>query len=489
MAVPLPPPPPEEFKNTAAVDMISSKPHLFQFITPINVDCFKELLCDHPNWNFIQSIYWPSLWDNSCHPLKSAEEIVFINAQGCFSKDFGLNLLPGVYSMPIHTVLKPGVEEFWLVTDHSTGEYALNNMISQALCHYCLTHPLEHLAVVTVGSHCYVDCCNVFGGWALQCLWHGFMSLVLWIIIFKLLVIYSFLYVDDSFGFAPESLTEWYQPYSKSLPGPLITVLHLWDSLGIPHEEKKQLSGLVLPVISFKVDPNLMQEWLLDQVHSFAHQGTQHSLCDFQCLASYLNWALNVYPMLHPGLSALYAKTAGKENVGALLWVNCNLVHELQWFASHIEMSDGIFFLSTVSWTHCCLPTSTLVALTDASDDGLGFWFPSLGLALVVLAVIQYAIHFLPHGGCMAVYTDNFNSMSMFNTLAALPHYNWILLSAIDTLLTHDLDFCVFYIPGQENVIADHLSHGHVSDAVALSLKLSVLGFTPPQDALGVAPH
>ncbi|KIN94155.1 hypothetical protein M404DRAFT_81855, partial [Pisolithus tinctorius Marx 270] len=134
----------------------------------------------------------------------------------------------------------------------------------------------------------------------------------------------------------------------------------------------------------------------------------------------------------------------------------------------------------------------------------LGFWFLSLGLgytssvptsyhshpiffleALVVLAMIQHAICFLPHGGCMVIYTDNFNSMSMFNTLAALPHYNWILLSAVDTLLAHDLDFHVFYIPGQENIITDHLSHGHVSDAVALSLNLSVSGFTPPQDALG----
>lgn len=80
----------------------------------------------------------------------------------------------------------------------------------------------------------------------------------------------------------------------------------------------------------------------------------------------------------------------------------------------------------------------------------------------------------------MAVYTDNFNSVSMFNTLAALPRYNWILLSAADTLIAHDLDFRVFYILGRENLVADHLSRSHVSDAVALVPGLRVSVFTPP---------
>ncbi|KAI6153030.1 hypothetical protein BKA82DRAFT_3970091, partial [Pisolithus tinctorius] len=302
-------------------------------------------------------------------------------------------------------------------------------------------------------------------------------------------------------------------PYSKSLPKPLVAILHLWDSLGIPHEEKKQVFGSVLPVIGFEVDPNLMRvqmtleshEHLLDQVRSFADQGTRRLLRDFQRLAGYLNWALNVYPMLRPGLSALYAKTAGKNHIGALLWVNRDLVCELLWFTSHIETSDGVFFLSSVSWDHRHLPARTLVAFTDASHDGLGFWFPSLNLgytlhipasysshpiffleALVVLAAIQYGIRFVPYGGRMAVYTDNFNSVSMFNTLAALPRYNWILLSAIDILLAHGLDFRVFYIPGKENVVADHLSRGHVPDAVALSRNLIVSVFTPPRDSLGV---
>ncbi|KIO03784.1 hypothetical protein M404DRAFT_60351, partial [Pisolithus tinctorius Marx 270] len=152
---PLPRPPAEEFENTAAVDTISSNSHLFRVVTPINVDLFEELLHEHPNPTFVQSVCcglregfwpyahthhwdWPSTWDNSHRPLKSVEEREFVSAQiekeiakDRFSESFGPNLLPGMYSMPIHAMPKPGVKKFRLVTDHSAGEYALNNMISR----------------------------------------------------------------------------------------------------------------------------------------------------------------------------------------------------------------------------------------------------------------------------------------------------------------------------------------------------------------------
>ncbi|KAG6327724.1 hypothetical protein ID866_11365 [Astraeus odoratus] len=117
----------------------------------------------------------------------------------------------------------------------------------------------------------------------------------------------------------------------------MVKLLHLWDELGIPHEECKQIYGPILPIIGFEVDPNLMQaqmsdkscEHLITFISEFAHQGTHHSLCDFQQLAGYLNWALSVYPLLCPGLSAIYAKTVGKVHQNALLWVNHDVVQEL----------------------------------------------------------------------------------------------------------------------------------------------------------------
>ena len=46
-----------------------------------------------------------------------------------FSPSFGFELLPGMYSMPIHAVPKPHSVDLSLVTDHSAGLFSLNDMI------------------------------------------------------------------------------------------------------------------------------------------------------------------------------------------------------------------------------------------------------------------------------------------------------------------------------------------------------------------------
>ena len=140
---------------------------------------------------------------------------------GRSSDSFGPDLLPGMYSMPIHAApTKPDSKKYRLVTDHSAGQFTLNNMISHkdiagvtlnnvqdlgnALQHLrqenpdldlilwkadvseayrCMPmHPLWQIKqVISFGSKCHVDRCNVFGGHASQRIWHAFMSLVLWV--------------------------------------------------------------------------------------------------------------------------------------------------------------------------------------------------------------------------------------------------------------------------------------------------------------------
>ena len=93
---------------------------------------------------------------------------------------------------------------------------------------------------------------------------------------------------------------------------------------------RKQVFGDVLPIIGFEVDPNLMRVRMSDEsklqlitaVRDFALHGMRRPLRDFQRIAGHLNWALNVYPHLRPGLCALYAKTAGKLFQKALLCMN-----------------------------------------------------------------------------------------------------------------------------------------------------------------------
>jgi hypothetical protein len=48
----------------------------------------------------------------------------------------------------------------------------------------------------------------------------------------------------------------------------------------------------------------------------------------------------------------------------------------------------------------------------------------------------------------------------MFNSLAALPPYNWLLMTVVNAILPSQINFRVFFVPGVHNIIADHLSCG-----------------------------
>jgi hypothetical protein len=152
-ALPLPRPSEREFQNLAALCTISENPRLFFVSTCINIDEFESLLVDHPNPQFVKSVCqglregfwpivdthfreWPLSFDNSFQPLESEAEAKFVKSQinkevelGHYSEAFGPDLLPGMYSMPVHAMPKPGTNKFRLVTDHSTSPFALNSMI------------------------------------------------------------------------------------------------------------------------------------------------------------------------------------------------------------------------------------------------------------------------------------------------------------------------------------------------------------------------
>jgi len=275
-AAPLPRPPDSEFSNLSALQTIRSNSAFFLVSTPIKVDVFEALLSDHPNPSFVKSVcvglregfwpfadthpnQWPEIFDVSDRPPKTDAEREFLQSQidkevsvGRYSQPFGPDLLPGMYSMPIHAVPKPGTNKHRLVTDHSAGKYALNSMISrddiagvtldnvqdlanglrvfrrnrphaqlnlwkadvsEAYRHMPM-HPLWQIKqIVSFQDLRYVDRRNVFGGRASQRIYHAFMSLVIWIAVFKLSIYFLYIYVDDSFSFEDKRELEWYKPY------------------------------------------------------------------------------------------------------------------------------------------------------------------------------------------------------------------------------------------------------------------------------------
>ena len=136
----------------------------------------------------------------------------------------------------------------------------------------------------------------------------------------------------------------------------------------------------------------------------------------------------------------------------------------------------------------------------DVCPDGMGFWYPDLSIgfysptpsykqpdlifyfeALCVLSALFDAHQHAATGwrGLFLIYTDNSNTVDIFNTLCVLPPYNHLLQAAIDILNSGDHDLRVLHVPGTENTVADALSLAEFSRALILSPNLKVATFEP----------
>ena len=129
------------------------------------------------------------------------------------------------------------------------------------------------------------------------------------------------------------------------MPSSQVTLLKLWDRLGIPHKEKKQVFGSNLTIIGIDVDANNLtltlpsdnKLELVALLNDFARtpekSGVRYSLRDFQHLVGWFNWALNVYPLLKPALSNIYVKMGHSKPDKPLtkLYVNNSIRSDLQW--------------------------------------------------------------------------------------------------------------------------------------------------------------
>ena len=178
------------------------------------------------------------------------------------------------------------------------------------------------------------------------------------------------------------------EPYHWYFPTNQTKLLLLWDELSIPHAEKKQIYGPVVPFVGLDIDPNLMtvsisderRAELIEKVLAFAKPGKRHSLRDFQSLASHLNWSFAVFPLLRPSLSAIYSKMSGKSLSLAPIRVNNAICLQLKWFVKHAPASDGIFLLKTIVWDPTTELLDTMICFADACLGGMAFWYPELRL-------------------------------------------------------------------------------------------------------------
>ena len=153
-------------------------------------------------------------------------------------------------------------------------------------------------------------------------LWGTFIGVVLWITIHVKHIHNLLTYVNDTFSWDFSNNTLWYAPYKKFFLVKQTYLLQLWDELGIPHKCPKQLFSSWLTIIGFNVNMDTMTITMLAQAYTnliaaicvFTNTGQRCPLHEFQRLAGWMNWSLNVYLLLCPGMSTLYNKMAGKTN-------------------------------------------------------------------------------------------------------------------------------------------------------------------------------
>jgi hypothetical protein len=573
----LPSVPLSEFTNHPAIQTIDQHPELFVIDTPIQVDNLEKLLVRHPNPAFVQSVingfragFWP--WadtrvgeypyevDESFGDPKDQREFKFICEQrdkeisaGRFSESFGKDLLPGMYSMPIHAVPKPHSTDLRLVTNHSAGDFSLNSMIrrddiagfpldnmthlGEMLLRKKADYPNEELTLFksdisdayrnlpmhplwqikqinTIQQQRHVDRRNCFGGKGSGSLFVSFNSLVTWIGKNEYEIHDLGTYSDDSFGIEFAKNVTYYEPYERCMPTNQVNLLKLWDVLGIPHKARKQVSGKVLTIIGIEVDANELtltlppenKTELVAQLKDFARSpegnGVKYALKDFQRLAGWFNWALNVYPLLKPALSNVYAKMSHSKPDKPLtkLYVNNAIRSDLLWAVDHLSRLSGTRVLQSLDWDP---DTADVTAYCDASLNGLGFWFPGLSAAFwapipedppkdtifyfEALSVLSAIIHSTTFGfpvDKLVVYTDNLNTVHMFNSLSALPAYNGILKTAVDHILSdisNPIQLRVIHVPGESNDVADALSRGQLHFVVDNVPNISIDTFSPPR--------
>src|SRR5258708_97087 len=244
-------------------------------------------------------------------------------------------------------------------------------------------HPCWQVWQVTLIDGAYhIDRCTVFGNHASGCLWCLFFRLVCWIRIHDRRIGGLLHYIDDAFSVSFSEELSLYEPYGCLMPSDQTHFLHLLDQIGVLHEDKKQLHGESLNIISLVVDLRDMSILMSYE----AKRSLIKAVCDFvlntpnnkhqQPLRTWLrvlghaNWALNAFPILKLALNSSYDKISGKTVLSQGVYLNKCVHDDLLWFAHSIDHLDGVRLFEAEEWsTH----EAELEIWSDACKDGLGF--------------------------------------------------------------------------------------------------------------------
>lgn len=446
----------------------------------------------------------------------------------------GTRLLPGMHALPQRIIKKDGKSR--LVTDHSSGKYAPNSLLSKEgysvggdkigdfvkkICQAYMQaegkplvlfksdvakayrnlpmHPYwQARQVVKIGEQFYIDRCNSFGSRASGLIWCTFYSLVLWIAEHRKCIHDLFAYVDDNFSFDyADNMCEYNGKYKKEMPKKQASLLRLWDHLGIPHEEKKQLCGQELEVIGYKINVRTLQMRLPDRVRDdllgaiaiFVNAPTDRPvpckpLRDFHQIRGRINWASTFHSPLRIGAASLHkeitshTETTDSRPLNRRVNVNKAIIQELAWLVAHIQHWKGASLYSTSTINRA------LEIHCDACPTGIGFYCGGLQRAsyapvafkapfddinfieaFAVACAINWAASLKPRRQYLRILCDNTNAVNMFTHFQPIKvEFNFLLMESVNVVTALELDVTVQHIDRSRNKIADMLSRNRIDE-------------------------
>ena len=126
---------------------------------------------------------------------------------------------------------------------------------------------------------------------------------------------------------------------------------------------------------------------LSKELSEWSRKGVRRKVKEWQQLAGWINWVLNVLPLLRPSLNNIYAKLKGKD-LGARVWSNTVIREDLEWAQMKVDESDGVHLLKSVTWE---VSEATCIVKTDACPEDIAFWYlnSNLGFWLPLLDTHQ----------------------------------------------------------------------------------------------------
>ncbi|KAF8983438.1 hypothetical protein BDQ17DRAFT_1437407 [Cyathus striatus] len=111
---------------------------------------------------------------------------------------------------------------------------------------------------------------------------------------------------------------------------------------------------------------------LITHIETFIMPGMiKYSLHEFQHLAGWINWALNVFPLLWPGLCVIYQKISHIDEADSRIYLSNDVREDLQWLLRHLHIETELLILENIVWDPDCVDTTIHV---DASLTSLGVW-------------------------------------------------------------------------------------------------------------------